>query len=317
MRSWIAIALIAGVACTVPSGEQTSAQTFGDPTAPGDPPATGSSGPGSESESAPDPSTTMEPAGSSTSDDGDDMGIKLDVGSDTGGPIFGEAEVFGHSGNVLYRMDADTKEVTTVGPFVGCTASIIDIALDADSRMYGTAFGSLWSIDRTTAECTMIATGSYPTSLSFVPAGTVDPVREALVGFVDEEYIRIDTETGEISSLGTLGDDLRSSGDLVSVIDGGSWLTVYGPGCEATDCIIEIDPADGTVLHNYGALPYDQVFGLAFWAGSAYGFARNGALFEIEFDGANVSTTLIPIPTAPADLEFFGAGSTTAAPPAG
>lgn len=275
-----------------------------------------STGSNSDSDPDSDPATTA-PAGSSTSDDGDDMGIKLDVGSDTDGPVFGEAEVFGHSGGDLYRMDPDTKEVVLVGPFVGCTASIIDIALDADSRMYGTAFGSLWAIDRTTAECTIIATGSYPTSLSFVPVGTVDPVREALVGFVDEEYIRIDPDNGEITSLGTLSDGLQSSGDLVSVIGGGSWLTVRGPGCNTTDCIIEIDPADGTVLHNYGPLPYDEVYGLAFWAGSAYGFARYGELFEIEFDGANVSTTLIPIPDAPADLVFYGAGSTTAAPPAG
>jgi len=37
----------------------------------------------------------------------------------------------------------------------------------------------------------LIADGDYPTSLSFVPAGTVDPDEEALVGFVDEQYIRI------------------------------------------------------------------------------------------------------------------------------
>lgn len=313
MRSWIAIAWIACVACTVPpSGEQTA--TFGDPTATTEPSAT------TEGSSSSDPSTsdaTDTSGGSTTEENDDDTGIKLDVGSDTEGPMPVSAEVFGHSGQVLYRMDPDTKEVTTVGPFVGCTASIIDIALDASSQMYGTAFGSLWAIDRTTAQCTLIAQGSYPTSLSFVPAGTVDPAREALVGFDNEQYIRIDPETGEITNLGTLSGGLASSGDMVSVIDGGSWLTVNGPGCDVTDCIIEIDPTDGTVLENYGPLPYDQVFGLAFWAGSAYGFAREGVLFEIEFGAGNVSTTLIPIPVAPPDLEFFGAGSTTAAPPAG
>jgi len=91
---------------------------------------------------------------------------------------------------------------------------------------------------------------------------------------------------------------------------------VVGPGCNAGDCIVEIDPADGTVLQNYGALPYEEVFGLAFWAGRAYGFARQGVLFEIEFNGGSVSTTPIPFPVAPPDLEFFGAGSTTSAPPA-
>jgi len=258
------------------------------------------------------------PTTDGTTDDSGDGGTgpKLDVGSDDTGSIAETAEVFGHSANILYRLDPDTSEVTEVGPFQGCDASIIDIALDADSQMYGTAFTSLWRIDRATAECTHIADGSYPTSLSFVPAGTVDPDEEAMVGFVDEEYVRIDTETGAVTPIATLADGLASSGDLVSVKDGGTYLTVFGPGCEVADCIIELDPSDGTILQNFGLLPYDQVFGLAFWAGRAYGFARDGILFEIEFGAGDVDTTVIQFPSAPNDLEFFGAGSTTSAPPA-
>ncbi len=240
---------------------------------------------------------------------------KLDVGGETGGPVE-LAEVFGHSGSVLYRMDPDTKAVEEVGPFTGCDGSVIDIALDENSQMFGSTFGELYSIDRTTGACTLIASGDYPTSLSFVPAGTVDPNEEALVGFVDEQYVRIDKQTGVSTPLGTLADGLISSGDLVSVIGGGTWLTVFGPGCETGDCIIELDPTNGAIIRNYGPLPYTQVFGLAFWAGRAYGFAREGVLFEIEFGATDVLTTEIPIPGAPAMLEFFGAGSTTAAPPA-
>ena len=44
-------------------------------------------------------------------------------------------------------------------------------------------------------------------------------------------------------------------------------------------------------------------------------FAREGVLFEIDFMGGNVVTNPIPIPGAPANLEWFGAGSTTSAPP--
>jgi hypothetical protein len=69
-------------------------------------------------------------------------------------------------------------------------------------------------------------------------------------------------------------------------------------------------------VQSFGPLPYDEVFGLAFWAGRAYGFAREGVLFEIELEIGEVVTTPIQIPGAPAGLEFFGAGSTTSAPPA-
>ncbi|MEX1367849.1 MAG: hypothetical protein AB1Z98_32270 [Nannocystaceae bacterium] len=278
------------------------------------------SGPTDDSTTTASPTTGSSSDADTTTDTGADTtagGIKLDVASaETGEPPLEIAEVFGHSGDVLYRLDPETNDVTEVGPFVGCNpGSVIDIALDADSNMYGTGFNRLWSIDRITAECTEIAQGSYPTSLSFVPAGTVDPIEEALVGFDDADYIRIDTTTGQITTLGTLPGGLISSGDMVSVMDGGSYLTVRGPGCDVTDCLIEIDPVDGTALTNFGLLPYDQVFGLAFWAGRAYGFAREGVLFEIEFFGNSVTTTPIPIPVAPPGLEFFGAGSTTSAPP--
>jgi hypothetical protein len=239
---------------------------------------------------------------------------KLDL-PDSGG-VAEIAEVFGHSADTLYRLNPTTKAVEIVGTFSGCDASIIDIALDADSNMYGTAYGSLWAIDRANGQCTLIAEGQYPTSLSFVPAGTVAPDEEAMVGFVDEQYIRIDVQTGAVTPLGTLADGLASSGDLVSVKNGGSYLTVRGPGCEDTDCIIEIDPESGAIVQSFGPLPYDEVFGLAFWAGRAYGFAREGVLFEIELEIGEVVTTPIQIPGAPAGLEFFGAGSTTSAPPA-
>ncbi len=243
-------------------------------------------------------------------------GLILDVAPvETGGSVE-IAEVFGHSGNTLYRLDPETLEVEVIGEFDGCDeGSIIDIALDKDSQMFGVGFEELYSIDRMTGDCTLVASGQYPTSLSFVPEGTVDPDEEALVGFVADEYVRIDVETGAISTLGTLSDGLRSSGDVVSVADGATYLTVEGPGCEDTDCIIEFDPSNGVVLENYGPIPYDEVFGLAFWAGKAYGFARNGDVFEVEFLNTGVITMLIPIPGAPSGLEFFGAGSTTSAPP--
>lgn len=249
----------------------------------------------------------------SESESGDEA--KLDLGADDLPTELPEvAEVFGHSGSMLYRLDPNSLQLEEVGPFAPCAPpSIIDIALDANSNMYGTAFGALWRIDRETAECTLVTEeGSFPTSLSFLPAEVFG--EEVLVGYDDADYLRIDPNTGAIEVLGTLGDGLESSGDVVSVV-GKTYLTVRGPGCDATDCIVEIDPSSGQVTKNYGSVGYDQVFGLGFWGGKAYGFAREGALFEIEFLDDSVVTTEVPIPNAPPDLEWFGAGSTTAAPP--
>jgi hypothetical protein len=251
----------------------------------------------------------------SSSGNGAGGGLGVDGGSSSGAGGGNQiAEVYGHSAVTLYRMDPTTKQVTVVGNFQGCS-SVIDIALDKDSNLFGTTFDGLYRIDKNTAVCTHIASGGYPNSLSFVPKGTVDPNAEALVGYQGATYVRIDTVTGAITPIGSLQGGLSSSGDIVSVINGKTLLTVNGLNCG--DCIVEVNPTTGDMIQNWGPLGYASVFGLAFWAGKAYGFNDAGQLFEIEFGMTNVMATPIPIPSAPPGLSFWGAGSTTSAPPIG
>ncbi len=221
------------------------------------------------------------------------------------------AEVYGHSASTLYRLDPNTKAVTVIGPFAGCS-SVIDIALDASSRIFATTSGALYTIDRATAKCTQIATGSYPNSLSFVPKGTLDANVEALVGYEGSSYVRIDPGTGAKVTVGALGHGLVSSGDIVSVKGGPTYLTVKGNGC--ADCLVEVDPKTGAMLKNYGDVKHADVFGLAFWGGSVFGFDNAGELFEVTVAGGALSTKNIAIPAAPPGLSFWGAGSTTSAP---
>jgi hypothetical protein len=251
-----------------------------------------------------------------TSGGGAAGGQGVSVGSGSGGGAGADqiAEVFGESADVLYRLDPTTKEVTVVGPFQGC-GEVKDIAIDRDSNIWGTSDEALYRIDRTTAACTLVAQGSFPNSLSFVPAGTLDANAEALVGYLESDYVRIDLATGNLWQIGSLGDGLESSGDIVSVAGGKTLLTVTGQGC-SNDCLVEVDPVSGAMLWNHGELPYSEVFGLAFWAGRAYGFSASGDLFEVTLDDANgATTTAITIPDPPPGLEFWGAGSTTIAPP--
>jgi hypothetical protein len=249
-------------------------------------------------------------------------GFDNTVGSGGGGPV-GTPEVFGHSDTKLYKLNPDTKEVGVVGTFSGCTTAVIDIALDKDSNLYGTTRtegsdeGGLYAIDRVTAKCTLIKAGSYPNSLSFVPAGTLDPNVEALVGFLDNQYVRINPTTGAVSNVGApWNNDFVSSGDVVSVKNGPSYLTIKdapgAPNDVCGDCLVQIDPKTGAILQNYGSLGYSKVFGTAFWAGAVYGFTDAGELFEITITGNSISTSPITTPTG---LSFWGAGSTTSAPP--
>ncbi|MCC6558022.1 MAG: hypothetical protein IT372_34175 [Polyangiaceae bacterium] len=231
-------------------------------------------------------------------------------GGGQGGAAPVDAEVFAHSASTLYRLDPLTKDVTVVGNFSGCADSVIDIAIDQNGLMFGTTFSGLHRIDKATAACTPIASGSYPNSLSFVPKGTVDPNVEALVGYAGSSYVRIDTVTGTITTIGALTGGYVSSGDVVSVIGGGTYLTVKSAGC--SDCIIEVNPTTGALVNLIGPLGRTDVFGLAFWAGSAYGFNNGGQLFEVDLTTG--TATDIPMPNPPPGLSFWGAGSTTAAP---
>ncbi|HEY5241814.1 MAG TPA: hypothetical protein VIJ22_10125 [Polyangiaceae bacterium] len=225
------------------------------------------------------------------------------------------ALIYAHSADKLYRLDANSKQVAVVGAFSGGCSSVIDIAIDSSSNAYVTTSSDLWKVDLQTAACTNIASGSYPNSLSFVPKGTLDPNVEALVGYNGSTYIRINTTTGGVQNVGALTGGYTSSGDIVSVIGGGTFLTVKGGSANCNDCLLQIDPKTGDLVQSYGSVKHVDVFGLAFWAGTAYGFDNGGQVFSISWQNGTLTTTDIPVPNPPPGLQFWGAGSTTAAPP--
>jgi hypothetical protein len=229
------------------------------------------------------------------------------------GPPPQVAVVYAHSPDTLYKLDPTTNKLSVVGPFSGGCVTVIDIAIDANSNGYVTTFTGFYKVDLKTAVCTHIADGGYPNSLSFVPKGTLDPNTEALVGYNGPQYLRIDTTTGAITNVGTgLTGGYASSGDIVSVINGGTFLTVTGPTCTTGDCLLQVDPKTGSMIQNYGSTGHPAIYGLAFWAGTAYGFDDGGEIFSIGVKNNMIVTVNIPVM---AGLEFYGAGSTTAAPP--
>lgn len=298
--SWAALAVLGAAACAAAGGDD----------GPVDDDAGVGGGSGGDDASV----------GASTSTGG--ASVTVGVGGGGGGETI--TEVFGHSGNTLYRLDPVTHVITEVGVFGNCGPnSVLDIALDKDSQLYAVKRVALYLVDRETAACTLIhelpSGQQYPDSLGFVPAGTLSPNVEALVGYQGADYVRIDPQSGAISivAANTLPTGMISSGDIVSVDGGPTYLTIKGDSCGSScppDQIVEVDPATGAVIQNYGSVGYTNVFGIAFWGGSVYGFARDGDLFEVTFGANDVTTAAIPFPSAPPTLEFYGAGSSTAVP---
>jgi hypothetical protein len=280
---------------------------------------TGEGGPDGSGHGGPDGGTPTDSGGIHLGTDAADTGSKP-VDS---GPPMGTAVVYAESPGTLYKLDPLTNTISIVAPFSGdCEArsdcqDVIDIALDSMSNGYATTFGGLYSFDVTTAVMTFIKAGSYPNSLSFVPKGTLSATEETLVGYNGANYLSIDTTTGVKTVVGALTDGLASSGDIVSVSGGGTFLTVNGTekgtGTVCSDCLLQVDPKTGDVIQNYGSVNHESVYGLAFWGGVAYGFDDTGVVFSITFPGGTLTTTDIPVPGMPPGM-FYGAGSTTSAP---
>lgn len=251
-----------------------------------------------------------------------------------GGPRV-PGRVFAHTDKKLYLFEPFEEKLTEIGAFSCLEANdrVLDIALDRTGAMFGTTDFRFISIDPTSAACTVVKDNvfDYPNSLSFVPAGTVDATKEALVGYafgntfnVADRYVRIDTATGEMTDVGNLNPQnaavkYRSSGDLVSLIQDGNktYLTVKQVGFEGgtpTDTLVEVDPATGTIKRVVGDTKQRDLFGFGYWAGKGYGFTFTGQILEVST--ATAATTEITV-LKTGDRGFvpwFGAGVTTQAP---
>src|SRR5262249_36136638 len=131
-----------------------------------------------------------------------------------------------------------------------------------------------------------------------------DPAEEALVGFDVAQYLRVDPNTGDSVVIGDLNaPGYASSGDIITTAGGATYLTVKGNGC--SDCLVEVDPATGTLLSIIAELPYSEVFGLAHYNGVAYGFSSAGNVFEVDL--ATGATTEVLAAEPP--VAFNGAAS--------
>ena len=107
-------------------------------------------------------------------------------------------------------------------------------------------------------------------------------------------------------------DNLAFSGDLIALSTDGNraYLTVK-PVPSGTDRLAEIDPRTGTIVRIIGDTGQQELYGLAYWGGKAYGFGGGGGVFALDM-GTGGAT---PVSFAGATgVIWYGAGVTTAAP---
>lgn len=238
--------------------------------------------------------------------------------------------VYAHTADTLYTFDAIPKKLVEVGKLT-CLAEgerLLDIAVDGKGTVFGTTDQAFVAVNPKDATCTrVVAQEDLPNSLSFVPAGTLDGTKDALVGYAFDaagravRYVRIDTTSGSVTDVGPLNPpnaakQYVSSGDIFSVAKDGNktYLTVReDSGVADSDMLAEIDPKTGAIKRIIGNTRQARIYGLAYWAGKAYGFSEDGNVNEIDLaTGTSSLVTTLKKDTSP--VPWFGAGVTTEAP---
>ncbi len=270
-------------------------------------------------------------------DGGGDGGFVFDGGSDADpgdGGLFGDVSgdvvspppgggtsIYAHSADTLYKLDPKTLELSNVGAFGntagGTVTDMTDIALDKDGAMFGVSFNTLYKIDyKSGVHCTRLASlATEFNGLTFVPAGTIDPLKEVLVGVaLDGGWYRVDVATGAssatVTKLGSYGSGYSSSGDSVGIIGDAVYSTV-STGFGGSDHVVTIDPKTGKVLKDIGDTGVGGFWGVGYWGGVMYGFSSAGDLYQIDLKTAK--STKVTIKGSPSG-GFWGAGVTTSAP---
>lgn len=249
--------------------------------------------------------TTSSPQSNKTDTDTD-----TDIATDDAGePVYDR--VYVHSAATLYQVDPVELTLSVVGDFIWPEnlpdEQMTDIAIDAHGKMIGVSFINVYEVDNQTAECTFLTelSGGF-NGLSFVE-GVRESETVSLVGTtMTGSWFTLDQTTGEGTEVGSFGNNMTSSGDVVFVRDAGTFATVKHPDYD-TDVLVSVDPSNGeaTIIGETG---FQDIWGVGYWAGQIYGFTRAGEFILIN------AMTGVGVLEETTDAEFWGAGVTTLAP---
>ncbi|MEO6953237.1 MAG: hypothetical protein ABI321_15660, partial [Polyangia bacterium] len=219
------------------------------------------------------------------------------------------AFVYAHTDLMLYTVDPDTLAIAPISNFGWPSGSdtMTDIALDHSGNMIGISYGSIYSIDKTTAKCTFLSSfagGSF-NGLSFIANSSGS--NEQLVGAdLNGDLYAINPMTGMQTLIGNYGNGWTSSGDLVSV-EGATYATVAGT--EPTDVLVKVDTATGKATQ-IGITGYSSIWGLGYWKQKVFGFTESDGMVTIDVTTGKAT----PAPSQSGSISWYGAGVTTAAP---
>jgi hypothetical protein len=248
-------------------------------------------------------------------DDTDGGVTTPDANDGSGGGGDGGVEVtyvYAHTASALYKVDPDTLAITKVANFSWSNGSdsMTDIAIDKTGLMIGVSYTAVYRVDVTTAIATRLSPGLQGgfNGLSFVPAEALGRTGDdVLVGTRNSDGVvsEINPMTGATTSVGNMG-GFASSGDLVAVKNFGTVQTADN-GLSA-DRLVRLAPQTFAATAIGSDIGYSDIWGVAFWKGTIFGFTEGGQFVTI--DPTTGAGTLVQS-NGPA---WWGAAVTTSAP---
>jgi hypothetical protein len=242
-------------------------------------------------------------------------GVQPDASGGGGGGGGGgeQVYVYAHTASTLYKVDPDTLQVHMVGDFKwGSVGSdqMTDIAIDRYGQMIGVSFTRVYRVDPNNAQTTLLSSALARSfnGLSFVPADQLGMTGEdVLVGTqsTDGRVFRVDPMTGMTSEVGNMGNNFRSSGDLVGVAGFGTVQTVPGP---SGDTLARLAKSSFAASAVGGGTGFSKIYGIAFFKDQVYGFTEDGHFVLID-PGTGAATIV-----SNTGIQWWGAAVTTVAP---
>ena len=244
--------------------------------------------------------------------DGDGSADGGATGDGSNGSTEGTTYVFAHTATELYKVDPDTYEVTLVDEFDWPSSDdeMTDLAIDKTGRMIGLSFGAVYNVDPVTAKATRLSytTGGQFNGMSFVPADMVGRTGDDVLVATrneDGQVFEINPATGDINSIGDMGNAYVSSGDLCAVAGFGTAQTVDGG---ASDMLVKLAPPNFTAQPTPSSTGYGDIWGVAFWKNKVFGFTEGGVFILVDPTTGTGSTVKTGGP------RWWGAAVTTVAP---